>query len=227
MRTLYLSGGDLALSDVTAVAAREVRVRLSPAARRKIRASRAVVDRAVRRKQLAYGLTTGFGRFADVPVSAEKLEKLQRNLVRSHAAGVGRPLSDGAVRAMILLRANALARGLSGIRVETVEALLAMLETDLLPVIPEQGSVGASGDLAPLAHLALGLTGEGLIRWKGRTLPAARAWKRARRRPAILGAKEGLALVNGVQMSLAVGGLALDRAIFLAGAADVCGAASL
>src|SRR5262252_3947950 len=128
---------------------------------------------------------------------------------------------------MIVLRANALARGLSGIRVETVQTLLAMLEADLLPVIPEQGSVGASGDLAPLAHLALGLTGEGLIRWKGRMLPAARAWKAARRRPATLGAKEGLALVNGVQMSLAVGGLALDRALLLARAADVCGAASL
>src|SRR5262252_2308532 len=128
---------------------------------------------------------------------------------------------------MIVLRANALARGLSGIRVETVQTLLAMLEADLLPVIPEQGSVGASGDLAPLAHLALGLTGEGWIRWKGRTLPAARAWKAARRRPVTLGAKEGLALVNGVQMSVAVGGLALDRALFLARAADVCGAASL
>src|SRR5262249_24112262 len=127
LRTLYLSGSDLALSDVTAVAAREVRVRLSPAARGEIRASRRVVDRAVRRKELAYGLTTGFGRFADVPVSGEKLERLQKNLVRSHAAGVGRPLSDAAVRAMILLRANALARGLSGIRVETVETLLAML----------------------------------------------------------------------------------------------------
>ena len=227
MRTLYISGADLTLSDLSRVAAGEVRVRLSPGARRAIRECRRVVDRAVRLKQRAYGLTTGFGRFADVAVAEEDLEPLQRNLVRSHAAGVGAPLPDGTVRAMIALRANALARGLSGIRVETVEALLGMLEADLLPVIPEQGSVGASGDLAPLAHLALGLTGEGLIRRRGRTLPAARAWKQARRRPPTLKAKEGLALINGIQMSVAVGGLALDRALFLVRSADISGAASL
>jgi histidine ammonia-lyase len=227
VKTLFLTGADLSLSDLPQVAARQVRVRLAPAARRAIRASRRVVDAAVRRGDRAYGLTTGFGKFADVAVAPGQLQSLQQNLVRSHAAGVGRLLPDGAVRAMIVLRANALARGLSGIRLQTVEKLLAMLDADLLPVVPEQGSVGASGDLAPLAHLALGLTGEGQMRRNGKTLAAARAWRQARLSPATLQAKEGLALVNGVQMSVAVGGLALARALFLSRVADVAGAASL
>jgi histidine ammonia-lyase len=227
MRRLALTGRDLTLSDLADVAHRKVRIALSSVARRGITASRRVVDRAVARGDRAYGLTTGFGRFAEVSVPREKLETLQRNLVRSHAAGVGPPLPDEAVRVMIVLRANALARGLSGIRLETVEKLLAMLAADVLPVVPEQGSVGASGDLAPLAHLALVLTGEGKARWKGRTLSASRALSSARLSPATLKAKEGLALVNGVQMSVAVGGLALQRALWLARVADVTGAASL
>jgi histidine ammonia-lyase len=163
-----------------------------------------------------YGVTTGFGKFAEVAVPAGKLEELQRNLVRSHAAGVGPPMTDHAVRAMMVLRANALAKGLSGIRVATVETLLGMLDADLLPIVPQQGSVGASGDLAPLAHLALALLGEGRVRRRGRIVPAARALSEA-----------GLALVNGVQMSVAVGGLALARALRLARVADIAGAASL
>jgi histidine ammonia-lyase len=190
-------------------------------------ASRRTVEKAVRRGDTVYGITTGFGRFADVAIPPERLAELQQNLVRSHAAGVGDPLPDEAVRAMIALRANALARGLSGIRVSTVERLLAMLAADVLPVVPEKGSVGASGDLAPLSHLALGLTGEGFVRRRGRVLPAARALKSARIAPVALQAKEGLALVNGVQMSVAVGGLALARAIRLSRVADLAGAASL
>jgi histidine ammonia-lyase len=190
-------------------------------------ASRRVVDRAVRSGANAYGVTTGFGKFADVAIPRGELETLQRNLVRSHAAGVGPPLGERAVRAMMVLRANALARGRSGVRVATVEALLAMLGADVLPVVPAQGSVGASGDLAPLAHLALGLIGEGEVLVRGRRRPAADALRRARLRPVSLGAKEGLALINGVQMSVAVGGLALLRAIELSRAADLVGAASL
>ena len=186
-----------------------------------------MVEQAVRERRRAYGVTTGFGKFADVAIAKEDLPKLQKNLVRSHAAGVGAPLSDRVVRGMILLRANALARGESGVRVSTVESLLAMLAADILPVVPEQGSVGASGDMAPLAHLALGLIGEGRVRHRGRSLSAARALASARLRPVVLEAKEGLALVNGVQMSVAVGALALDRAIFLSRVADVAGAASL
>jgi histidine ammonia-lyase len=227
MKRLLLDGSLLTLDDVADVADRQARAALSPSARRAIAAARRTVDGAVERGQRVYGVNTGFGRFSDVAVRAQDIGALQRNLVRSHAAGVGRALPDGAVRAMMVLRANALAKGFSGVRVATVETLLRMLAADLLPVVPEQGSVGASGDLAPLAHLALALIGEGKARLKGRALPAARALRRARIRPVTLGAKEGLALINGVQMSVAVGGLALHRALFLARVADLSGAASL
>jgi histidine ammonia-lyase len=227
MRILRLTGRDLTLADLRAVAERRARVTLAPGARQAIRASRRVVERAVRRKDRVYGLTTGFGKFADVAISIEEIETLQRNLIRSHTAGVGDPLPDTVVRAMMALRANALARGYSGVRVETVETLLELLAADLLPVIPEKGSVGASGDLAPLAHLTLALMGEGEVRRQGRRIAAQRALASARIRPVVLGAKEGLALINGVQMSVAVGGLALERAVYLAGAADLCGAATL
>ena len=227
MRRLRLDGSGLTLVDLAEVADRRVRVELAPAARRAMTAARRVVDRAVRRGARVYGVTTGFGNFADMTIPRDQIGALQQNLVRSHAAGVGRPLPDRVVRAMMVLRANALAKGHSGIRVETVEMLLAMLARDLLPVIPEQGSVGASGDLAPLAHLALTMTGEGQVRRGGRTLSARQALRTARIRPVVLGAKEGLALVNGVQMSVAVGGLALQRALRLAHVADICGAASL
>jgi len=227
VKSLRLSGRGMTLEDLRAVADRGVRVSLSAEARRAIASSRRVVERALKRGDRVYGLTTGFGKFAEVAISADEIGELQRNLIRSHAAGVGPPLPDGAVRAMIALRANALARGFSGIRLETVETLLRMLAADVLPVVPERGSVGASGDLAPLAHLALGLTGEGEVRFRGRTVSARSALRRARIAPAVLYAKEGLALINGVQMSVAVGGLALERARFLARCSDLAGAASL
>ena len=227
MKIIRLAGEGLTLDDVAAVARRAARVTLSPSARRSIAASRRVVDRAVRSNVRVYGVTTGFGKFADVAIPPSELESLQRNLIRSHCAGVGAPLPDEAVRAMMVLRANALARGNSGIRVSTVEALLGMLAADILPMIPSQGSVGASGDLAPLSHLALGLMGEGRVRVRGREKPAAAALKSARLRPVALAAKEGLALINGVQMSVAVGGLALHRALALSRAADLVGAVSL
>jgi len=227
LKRLLLTGRGLTLEGLADIADRRARAALAPAAKRAMAASRRTVERAVARGDRVYGVTTGFGKFADVAVPAGRLEELQRNLIRSHSAGVGRPLPDRAVRAMMALRANALAKGLSGIRVSTVQTLLDMLEADLLPVVPEQGSVGASGDLAPLAHLALGLTGEGRVRRRGRVLPAARAMREAGLRPVVLAAKEGLALVNGVQMSVAVGGLALERALFLSRLADVAGAASL
>ncbi|HEY7113314.1 MAG TPA: aromatic amino acid lyase, partial [Thermoanaerobaculia bacterium] len=198
MRTLRLTGRGLTLADLADVADRRARAVLTPAARRAMAASRNVVERALRRGARVYGLTTGFGNFADVTISPDEIEILQRNLVRSHAAGVGEPLPDRAVRAMMVLRANALARGFSGIRPATVATLVAMLSADLLPPIPSQGSVGASGDLAPLAHLALGLMGEGELVRRGRRVPARRALAAARIRPVTLGAKEGLALINGV-----------------------------
>ena len=227
MKNLTLTGAGLTLDDLASVAAGGVRVRLAPSARRAMAASRRTVERAVDRGDIVYGITTGFGRFADVAIPRDRLRELQQNLIRSHSAGVGDPLPDEAVRAMIALRANALAAGRSGIRVGTVETLLALLEADVLPIIPAKGSVGASGDLAPLAHLALGLTGEGLVRHGGRVVGAARALKAAGIEPVSLEAKEGLALVNGVQMSVAVGGLALARALRLSRVADLAGAASL
>lgn len=217
----------MTLDDLEDIARRRVRVELSPTARRAMSASRKTVERAVAKGERIYGITTGFGRFADVAIPPDRLTELQRNLIRSHAAGVGDPLSDDAVRAMMALRANALARGLSGIRVSTVETLLEMLGADVLPLVPEKGSVGASGDLAPLAHLALALIGEGDVRRGGRVVRAARALKDAKISPVTLEAKEGLALVNGVQMSVAVGGLALARAIRLSRVADLAGAASV
>jgi histidine ammonia-lyase len=227
MRSIVLTGDRFSLADLEAVAARRARVSLSPSARRRIAASRRVVDRLARKGAVSYGITTGFGRFSDVVIPKEKLAELQRNLVRSHAAGVGEPLPAEAVRAMIALRANTLAKGFSGIRVETVEALLALLAADVLPVIPEQGSVGASGDLAPLAHLALGLIGEGEAFLRGRRIRAGKALADAGLRPVALAAKEGLALINGVQMTCAVGGLALARALRLARIADLAGAMSV
>ncbi|HET9793689.1 MAG TPA: aromatic amino acid lyase, partial [Thermoanaerobaculia bacterium] len=179
MRRIRLTGEGLTLADLEAIAAREAHVSLSPASRRKIAASRKIVDRLARRGTVAYGITTGFGRFSDVVIPKDRLAELQKNLVRSHAAGVGAPLSPPFVRAMIALRANTLAKGFSGIRVATVEALLAMLAADVLPVVPEQGSVGASGDLAPLAHLALGLIGEGEAFRRGRRMPTAAALRAA------------------------------------------------
>ena len=227
MKLLKLTGKDLSLDDLVAVSRRGARASLSPAARKAMAASRRVVDRAIRRREKVYGVTTGFGKFADVTIPPGEIADLQRNLIRSHAAGVGAPLGAPAVRAMMLLRSNALARGNSGVRVATVETLLAMLAADVLPVIPSQGSVGASGDLAPLSHLALGMMGEGSVRVRGQEMPSARALRRARIRPVALAAKEGLALINGVQMSVAVGGLALARALELCRVADVIGAASV
>ena len=227
MRRIPLTGRKLTLDDLAAIADRRALPVFAPSARKAMAASRRAVERHLRRGRGVYGVTTGFGNFAGVAVPPDRLEDLQRNLVRSHAAGVGREMPARAVRAMIALRANALALGFSGIRVNTAETLLRLLSRDLLPVVPEQGSVGASGDLAPLAHLALALMGEGRIRRGGRVLPAARALSEAGIAPVVFGAKEGLALINGVQMSVAVGGLALERALYLARAADIAGAASL
>jgi len=227
MKSLRLSGFDLRLEDLVAVSKRQARAALAPSARRAMAASRRVVDRAIRSGARVYGVTTGFGKFADVAIPPDQIADLQRNLIRSHAAGVGPALEAPAVRAMMLLRANALARGNSGIRIATVETLVAMLAADVLPVVPSQGSVGASGDLAPLAHLALAMLGEGRVTRRGREMAADRALRAARLRPVTLAAKEGLALINGVQMSVAVGGLALARALELARVADVIGAASV
>ena len=203
------------------------RCTLAPAARRLVSASRRAVERAVRGGRLVYGVNTGFGHLADVRIADSELAELQVNLIRSHAAGTGALLEEHVVRAILVLRANCLARGHSGLKVETLERMLGMLAAGIVPCVPEQGSVGASGDLAPLAHVALALIGEGDVLYRGKTMQARDAWKRARLAPVTLAAKEGLALINGTQVMAAIGALALLRAERLAAAADVVGSMTL
>ena len=218
---LLLTGESLTLDDLLDVAHRGRAAALSGDAARRIDASRAVIDRAVREDRVVYGVTTGFGKFSDVVIPREKLRLLQRNLVESHAAGVGELLPEPAVRALMLLRANCLARGFSGVRRETVELVLSMLAARIHPRVPCQGSVGASGDLAPLAHLARAVMGEGEVEHRGRILPAREALASAGLSPAVFEAKEGLALINGTQLTTSVGALALARLLDLVKAADL------
>jgi histidine ammonia-lyase len=224
---LELSGQQLSLEVVERVAGGGEDVSLAGGARARVEASRRTVERIAAEGRVVYGVNTGFGKLSDVVVPPEQLRELQLNLVRSHACGVGPALSAGETRAMLLLRANVLAVGLSGARAEVVETLLRMLERDVLPVVPEKGSVGASGDLAPLAHLALVCVGEGEAVLGGERMPGAEAMRRAGVEPLRLEAKEGLALLNGTQALTAVGALALARAARVAGGADVSGAMSL
>jgi histidine ammonia-lyase len=222
-----LDGACLDLDQLEAVARAGAPVVLSPQARVQVARARAVVDEAVSRGAVVYGVTTGFGNFADVVIPRERLRELQLNLVRSHAAGVGAPLDEADTRALMLLRANVLAKGYSGVRLETLELLVGMLNARIHPLIPSQGSVGASGDLAPLAHLALVLVGEGECQHDGRRVPAASALSAAGLGPVELEAKEGLALINGTQFMTAVAALALADARRLLRSADVIGALSL
>ena len=225
---LSITGRDLTVDDVVAVARGRREVALDPEAAERMRASRAVVERVVADGTTVYGVNTGFGDLANVRIEPSRVAELQRNLVRSHAAGVGPPLPAEVVRAMLLLRANALAVGLSGIRPEVVELLCGMLNAEVHPMIPSRGSVGASGDLAPLAHLALVIIGEGeaMVDDAG---PGAggEALRRAGLEPIALEAKEGLALLNGTQLMGALACLALADARTLADSADVIGAMSL
>jgi histidine ammonia-lyase len=225
--SVILTGNDLTFDQLYAVALRNEAVSLAPAAVTRMKASRAVVDRLVAANETAYGINTGFGKLASVRISAEQVRQLQINLVRSHVCGVGTPLSTPEVRAMMLLRANALAKGLSGIRPVVVETLCSMLNAGVHPVIPSQGSVGASGDLAPLAHLAQVVIGEGEAHLKHEKLSGGEALKRAGIVPVALEAKEGLSLLNGTQGMLALLSLALLEADVLADTADVAASLSL
>jgi histidine ammonia-lyase len=224
MRHVLLDGETLRLEEVRAVARGEARAELAPAARERVRAARALVEARLEDGEAHYGINTGFGTLAEVRVARGDLEQLQRNLVLSHAAGVGAPLPIAEARALVLLRANVLAKGYSGIREGTLDLLVAMLERGCIPVVPERGSVGASGDLAPLAHLALVVIGEGEAFVGGERLPGRAALERVGLGPLRLAPKEGLALVNGTQAMTAVGALALLRAEGLARTADLAGA---
>jgi histidine ammonia-lyase len=224
---INLDGNSLTLDDVVAIVYDFTPVGLTDAARARVRAARAVVDDFAQRDTPTYGINTGFGSFAETRVPAEDLASLQVNLLRSHAAGVGEPLPVPLVRAMLALRANVLAKGFSGIRLETLERLIDLLNLGVHPVVPARGSVGASGDLAPLAHLALVLIGEGAAWHDGRPEPGAAALARAGIEPVTLAPKEGLALINGTQASTALLGLTLAGAGRLARAADIGAALSI
>jgi histidine ammonia-lyase len=219
-------GEPLSIEDVVAVALGEP-IELSPAARDRMEASRRVVEAAVREGRTVYGVTTGLGSLANVRLADEEVRRLQPGLLRSHAVGVGPPLGELEVRAMLLLRAHVLALGHSGVRPILAERLIEFLNGEILPIVPEQGSLGASGDLAPLAHLALPLIGEGEASFRGERMTGARALERAGLEPLELEPKEGLALVNGTQGMLAVGTLAAERGSRLAKAADVVAAMTI
>ncbi len=225
--SIVLTGNELTFSQLYSVALHQEEVSLSAEAIERMNASRAVVEQLVVSGKTAYGINTGFGKLASVRISSEQVRQLQVNLVRSHACGVGTPLSEAETRAMILLRANALAKGLSGVRPVVVETLVAMLNSGVNPIIPSQGSVGASGDLAPLAHLAQVVIGEGDAVYKGKQLPGGEALKSAGITPVALEAKEGLSLLNGTQGMLALLSLALREADVLADTADVAASLSL
>jgi histidine ammonia-lyase len=227
MDTLQLDGQPLSLAEIEAVAVDGCRVEIAAAACERMAAGRELIEEILAAGQTVYGVNTGFGKLADVRVPPDKLAQLQTNLVRSHAGGVGNPLAVAEARAMLLLRANVLAKGFSGNRPELVELLAGMLNAGVTPVIPEKGSVGASGDLAPLAHLALVVIGEGEAFYQGERLAGSEAMLRAGLKPMQLAAKEGLALLNGTQAMTAVGALAVLRAQRLVRLADVAGAMSL
>jgi histidine ammonia-lyase len=223
---IVLDGASLTLDAFGAVVHGKLPCELARAARGRVEAGRAVIERALASGEVVYGVNTGFGELAQVRIEPDKLLVLQRRLLLSHAAGMGEPLPDAAVRGMLLLRANTLARGHSGVRPEVVEALLGLLNHDVLPVVPSRGSVGASGDLAPLAHLALPLLGLGTLLVAGRPVPAAEGLRRAGLAPLELQAKEGLALINGTQAMTSLLALAALEARRLVKAADLAGAQS-
>ena len=225
--TLVLDGQPLTLAEIEAVSLDGCRVAIAPAALARVAESRALIEEILHRGETVYGVNTGFGKLSYVRIPDESLAQLQTNLVRSHAGGVGQPLSEAEARAMLVLRANVLAKGFSGCRTELVELLVAMLNAGVHPVIPEKGSVGASGDLAPLAHLALVAIGEGEAFYKSARMAGGEAMRKAGLQPIKLAAKEGLALLNGTQAMTAVGGLAVARGVRLARLADLAGAMSL
>jgi len=225
---LRIDGQSLTLEAIEHVSGTDAPpVELAAAALGRVNASRAVIDRAIAENRVIYGISTGFGALADVVIPADRIRELQSNLIRSHSAGVGDPLPRDEVRAVLLLRANVLAAGCSGVRPVVIERLLALLNRGVHPVVPELGSVGASGDLAPLAHVALTLMGEGAAEYQGERINSREALRRAGIEPVSYEAKEGLALINGTQVQTGIGALALIRAERAIETAEVAGAMSL
>ena len=227
MQALHINGSDLTLEAVREVAADRRPVLLAADAREGVNRARAVVDTLVANNKVSYAITTGVGKLSDVRIAGDQIRELQVNLIRSHAVGVGEPLAVADTRAMMLLRANSLAKGNSGVRAATVDTICEMLNRGVTPFVPSQGSVGASGDLAPLAHLALALIGEGeCFDDKGERVASTDALKKAQIKPVVLEAKEAVSLINGTQAMLAVGTLMQLAAETLVDSADVIGAMS-
>src|SRR5436853_5965617 len=228
MKALHINGNDLTLEAVREVAIEGRPLLLAPDARERVDKARAVVEEIVRGNKVSYAITTGVGKLSDVRIAGDQIRELQVNLVRSHSVGVGEPLSIPETRAMMLLRANSLSKGYSGVRAATIDTLCEMLNRGATPLVPSQGSVGAIGDLSPLAHLALSLIGEGeCVDEKGVRIASAEALRRAQIKPLVLEAKEAVSLINGTQGMLAVGVLALIAAVTLVDSADVIGALTL
>jgi histidine ammonia-lyase len=227
MRTVVLGRDSLTIEDIEAIARRGAGVTIDPAALRKVERSRGLVEAWVREGKAVYGVTTGFGALCSVAIPAEQTRALQKNILLSHSAGVGAPLPEETVRAAMAVRVNDLARGLSGLRVQTLEALAALLNSGVCPVVPEKGSVGASGDLAPMAHLALVLIGEGEAFSRGSRVSGRAALEAAGLSPVVLEAGEGLALINGTQVMTGIAALAVHDATRLARTADIACAISL
>ena len=221
---VFINGKDLTVEQVISVCRHNEKVELTAEAKVAVQKARDYIEKKLEEKAVIYGLTTGFGKFANVVISQEETAQLQRNLIISHTCAMGDPYPREYVRAAMLLRCNALSRGNSGIRLETLQTLIDMLNAGIHPVIPQKGSLGASGDLAPLSHIALGLIGEGKAEYKGETVAAADAMKEAGIQPVVLAAKEGLALNNGTQMMTAVGVNVLWDAMRLMKTADIAGA---
>ena len=224
---IVLDGESLQLEDIERVSLGQAKVALAPGARARVAQARALVDALAQGDEPIYGINTGFGTLAEVRIAKQDLRQLQRNLILSHAAGVGAPLPPAETRALMVLRANVLSKGYSGLRPETLELLIECLNRGVLPIVPERGSVGASGDLAPLAHLSLVLIGEGEALLGGERLPGREALARVGLQPVVLEAKEGLALVNGTQAMLSLGIPAALRAERLCRTADLAGAMTL
>lgn len=224
---VLLDGYSLTLSDVVKVARKYEKVGLTDSGKQQIMASRAIVDKVLEQEAPVYGISTGFGHFSQIFISKEQREKLQRNLILSHAAGVGANLSEDVVRAAMLLRANSLCKGYSGIKLSTVEMLLEMINRGVYPKVPDKGSVGASGDLAPLSHMVLVMLGDGQAFINGKLVSGAEALAAVDLQPIALGGKEGLALINGTQIMTAIGCLVWHDAVELMKTADIAAALSL
>jgi len=224
---IIVDGENLKIEDVVSVARDYEKVKLSEKSVKKIEESRRVIDEIISKDRVVYGVNTGFGELANVRVSSKKLDELQRNLIRSHSCGIGENLSTDVVRAMMLLRCNSLAKGFSGVRIEVVKLLIDMLNKDIHPIVPEKGSVGASGDLIPLAHIALAMIGEGLAEYKNKITSVSKIFKKTGVKPLKLEPKEGIALINGTQFMSAVSCLIIHDFDILLKNAEIAGVMSL